>query len=130
MLTARDAVDDRVRGLDAGADDYLIKPFASEELVARLRAIVRRRAADVAEPCCSWMGSSWTSGGTKSSATEAIELSPREFALLGCFLRHTGQVLSRSQLLDIVWSNNGSFASNVVETYVHYLRVDRPPLPA
>jgi len=128
MLTARDAVEDRVRGLDAGADDYLTKPFSLAELLARLRALVRRapgeRAAVLSvgdlrlDPAQHrvWRGD------------DEIPLSAREFALLETFMRHPGQVLSQPQLLESAWDLGAEQRSNVVEVYVRYLRekIDRP----
>lgn len=125
MLTARDAVSDRVRGLDAGADDYLVKPFSYEELAARLRALDRRARRDEAHT-----GVVLRNGpieldevrrGVKVKG-RSLELSPREFSLLECFLRHPGQVLSRQQLLDHAWPYGDFLTENSVDTYVHYLR--------
>jgi DNA-binding response OmpR family regulator len=122
MLTARDAVEDRVRGLDAGADDYVAKPFAFTELLARLRALGRRRS---------------DTGGAVLSIDDLtldpdrhvvrrgsrdIELTPREFSLLEYLLRHPGQVLTRSQITDSVWGDAFDTMTNVVDTYIHYLR--------
>jgi DNA-binding response OmpR family regulator len=127
MLTAKGTVDDRVTGLDAGADDYLVKPFALTELLARIRALARRAQAapsaplqagdlslDVARHCA-------TRGGRE------IPLTVKEFQLLEYLLRHPNQVLTRTQILDAVWQYDRAFSSNVVDTYVHYLRtkVDR-----
>jgi len=122
MLTARDGVEDRIRGLDAGADDYLVKPFSFGELLARLRALVRRGAAErptslstedvVLDPAAHTV----TRGG------EAIELSSREFALLEFLMRHSGEVVSRSRILEHVWDVNYEGFSNVVDVYVGYLR--------
>ena len=128
MLTARDAVEDRVRGLDTGADDYLTKPFSFEELSARLRALARRgplgsaavlEAGDLRlDPSARrvWRGE-----------TE-IELSAKELALLDTFMRRPGQVLDRFQLLEHAWDGEYENRSNVVDVYVRYLRekVDRP----
>jgi len=133
MLTARDAVTDRVRGLDAGADDYLVKPFAMDELLARVRALGRRMA-----------------GGAETSRLQVgdlsldrlrhevrrgdriVHLSVKEFTLLECLMRHAGRVLTRDQILDYVWHYDFDGQSNVVDLYVHYLRkkLDRlgPPL--
>jgi DNA-binding response OmpR family regulator len=125
MLTARDAIGDRVRGLDAGADDYLVKPFAYEELSARLRALARRSPTGPRRPApvlavgpisLDEVARRVTVGG------RAVELSPREFALLECFLRHPGQVLTRDQLLDQAWPFGVAVTPNAVEAYVHYLR--------
>jgi two-component system, OmpR family, response regulator len=132
MLTARDGIEDRIRGLDAGADDYLVKPFSFGELLARLRALVRRGAAErptslrtedvVLDPAAHTV----TRGG------EAIELSSREFALLEFLMRHSGEVVSRSRILEHVWDVNYEGFSNVVDVYVGYLRkklevpLDRP----
>jgi two-component system OmpR family response regulator len=125
MLTARDSVADRVAGLDAGADDYLVKPFAIEELSARVRALGRRgrAAAGIAGP-------SITSGPIsldESSRLVAVDgmrvdLSPREFALLECLLRHRGQVLTRDQLLDHAWPYDSEVDPAIVDTYVYFLR--------
>jgi two-component system OmpR family response regulator len=128
MLTARDAIDDRVSGLDAGADDYLTKPFAFEELLARLRALTRRapverppvlQVADLRlDPAAhrAWRGD------------QELDLSAKEFALLELFMRRPGVTLSRTQLLDGAWDIAFESRSNVVDVYVRYLRekVDRP----
>ena len=128
LLTARDAVDDRVAGLDAGADDYLTKPFAMGELFARLRAITRREPA--ARPVALQVGDLMLDPARHEvhrGATE-IRLSPKEFALLEFLMRHSGEVLGRSQILDHVWDFAYDGTSNVVDVYMRYLRakVDRP----
>ena len=125
MLTARDSVPDRVRGLDAGADDYLVKPFAFEELLARIRALLRRqREPDVLQVADLVLD---PRSHSVRRAGEEIELSDREFRLLEVLMRHSGQVLSRTKLLDHVWGYDAEPSSNVVDIYVHYLRrkVDR-----
>ncbi len=123
MLTARSAIEDRVAGLDAGADDYLTKPFAFEELLARLRALTRRAPTI-------------TSGGLLALAdltmdlvrhevrrgARIVALTGKEYALLEYLLRHPNQVLTRAQILDHVWGYDSDPGSSVVEIYVHYLR--------
>jgi two-component system OmpR family response regulator len=122
MLTARDAVDDRVRGLDAGADDYLVKPFSLLELAARLRALARRD--DRARPAVLREGDLKLDPATKRAwrGRTELHLSPKEFALLELFLRHPGAVLTRSQILDAAWDFAYDGTSNVVDQYVTYLR--------
>jgi DNA-binding response OmpR family regulator len=132
MLTARDDLQNKVTALNAGADDYLTKPFAFEELLARIRALTRRagqpestrlEAGDLRLDLLSrrcWRGD------------KSIELSSREFALLEHFMRHRGQVLSRQQLLSAIWDYSFDPGSNVVDVYVRYLRrkIDRPGEPS
>ena len=135
MLTARDQVEDRVEGLDAGADDYLPKPFALPELLARVRALTRRNR-DTGD-----------SGGTEIRAgditldpvrhvvrrgDERIDLTAKEFALLAALMQRPGQIFSRSVLLDTVWGVPGEVSTSVVELYVSYLRrkLDRPKEPS
>src|SRR5215471_3881248 len=122
MLTARDAVDDRVRGLDAGADDYLVKPFSLLELAARLRALTRRD--DRARPAVLSEGDLKLDPASKQAwrGEAELQLSPKEFSLLELFLRHPGVVLTRSQILDAAWDFAYSGTSNVVDQYVTYLR--------
>jgi two-component system OmpR family response regulator len=122
MLTARDSVEDRIHGLDAGADDYLVKPFAFGEFLARLRALVRRGATErptvievmdvVLDPAAH----------SVTRAGRTVSLSAREFALLEFLMRHPGEVLSRSRILEHVWDYNYEGFSNVVDVYVGYLR--------
>ena len=134
ILTARDAVTDRVRGLDAGADDYVVKPFALDELLARVRSALRRaslrdegqvlRAGDLVLD---------VAARTVTRAGEPVNLTRREFDLLECFLRHPGQALDRATLLADVWGYDFLGGSNVVDVYVRYLRgkldgPGRPPL--
>ena len=122
MLTARDAVGDRVRGLDAGADDYLVKPFSLLELAARLRALARRD--DRARPAVLEVSGLRLDPATKQAWRDSVELhlSPKEFSLLEFFLRHPGTVLTRSQILEAVWDFAYDGGSNVVDQYVAYLR--------
>jgi two-component system OmpR family response regulator len=128
MLTARDAVEDRVAGLDSGADDYLTKPFSLVELFARLRALVRR--GEVERPTELIVGELRLDPASRRVWRGEIEvqLSPKEFALLETFMRRPGQVLSRLQLLEHAWDFAYDNRSNVVDVYVRYLRekVDRP----
>jgi two-component system OmpR family response regulator len=128
MLTARDAVDDRVAGLDAGADDYLTKPFSFAELLARLRALARRGGVErPTELVVGDLRLDPASRRTWRGDTE-IALSPKEFALLETFMRRPGEVLSRLQLLEHAWDFAYENRSNVVDVYVRYLRekIDRP----
>ena len=125
MLTARDAPRDRVVGLDAGADDYLVKPFDSDELLARVRALLRRRHTlnhgdsqqrqflDITMDL---------SAHEVTRAGERVDLSPRQFDLLHLFLRNPRHVLSREQILESVWSEDPEVSENVVDVYVGYLR--------
>jgi two-component system, OmpR family, response regulator len=128
MLTARDAVEDRVSGLDGGADDYLTKPFSFAELLARLRALARRPPAE--RPVLLEVGGLRLDPATRQvwRGDEEISLSAKEFALLEVFMRRPGEVLSRLQLLEHAWDYAYENRSNVVDVYVRYLRqkVDRP----
>ena len=128
MLTARDAVEDRVAALDAGADDYLVKPFAFEELLARVRSVLRRARGSpsplltcgdlVLDPAAHQV----TRGGKK------IRLTPREFALLQFLMQHHGETVSRTRIAAAVWEHDFDTFSNVVEVYIRYLRakIDEP----
>lgn len=128
LLTAKDAVSDRVAGLDAGADDYLTKPYAFEELLARIRALSRRNSAEKSDVL--------TAGGLSVELStkrvfrdgKEILLSAKEFALLETLMRHKGQVLSRAQLENQVWDFGFEGGSNIVDVYIRYLRrkVDDP----
>ncbi len=128
MLTARDAVEDRVEGLDAGADDYLTKPFSFAELLARLRALARR--GPVERPTVLEVGSLRLdpAGRRVWRDREEIDLSTKEFALLETFMRRPGQVLGRFELLEHAWDYAYENKSNVIDVYVRYLRekIDRP----
>ncbi len=122
MLTARDAVEDRVAGLDSGADDYLVKPFAFAELLARLRALVRRGEGE--RPAVLEVGDLRLDPATREvrRAGNTVELSAKEFALLECFMRRPGEVLSRLHLLEHAWDFAYENRSNVVDVYVRRLR--------
>ena len=128
LLTARDGVDDRVAGLDAGADDYLPKPFSFAELYARLRALTRRTTRE--RPVLLTVGDLGLDTATRAvqRGETPIELSPKEFALLELFMRHAGEVLTRTAILEHVWDFAYDGTSNVVDVYVRYLRekIDRP----
>ncbi|MEV6773716.1 response regulator transcription factor [Nocardia sp. NPDC051030] len=130
MLTARDAVSDRIEGLDAGADDYLVKPFDLDELLARVRALVRRTYTEDGAVLSSADLVMDTTAHTVQRGGREIELSRTEFALLEVLLRNAGQALPRETLIDRVW---GQQSSNSLEVYIRYLRrkielVDEPPL--
>jgi two-component system OmpR family response regulator len=132
MLTARDTVNDRVAGLDAGADDYLVKPFAYQELAARLRALTRRAAGATTE------GAVMSCGAIElderrhvvSLAGKPVDLSAREFALLETLIRRQGAVLSRDQLLDHAWPSDVAVTQNTVDAFVALLRRKLGPVGA
>jgi len=128
MLTARDAIEDRVAGLDVGADDYLTKPFSFAELLARLRAIARR--GQVERPTILEVGDLRLDPATKQvwRGTTEVELTAKEFALLAAFMERPGEVLSRDHLLEQAWDMGYDNRSNVIAVYVNYLRdkIDRP----
>src|SRR3954454_3431681 len=129
MLTARDQVSDRIRGLDAGADDYLVKPFAFGELLARLRALIRRGPSErtpvlrVGDLQFAPAARVVTQGG------DPVELTAREFAVLELLARNAGQVVPRAQLIDEIWSEDPDVSPNIVDVYVGYLRrkLEDPP---
>ena len=128
MLTARDAVEDRIAGLDVGADDYLTKPFSFAELLARLRAIARRGAVE--RPTTLQVGDLRLDPATRQvwRGTTEIELTSKEFTVLEAFMQRPGEVLSRDQLLEQAWDIGYDNRSNVIAVYVNYLRdkIDRP----
>lgn len=127
MLTARDAVDDRIAGLDSGADDYLTKPFSFAELLARIRALLRRGGSERPATLSAGPLEMDPAARTVSVGGVPAELTAREFALLEYMLRHKGEVLSRSQLREHVWDFAYEGDSNVIDVYVRYLRnkIDR-----
>jgi two-component system OmpR family response regulator len=122
MLTARGQIEDRIGGLDAGADDYLVKPFDFAELLARVRALVRRRPGE--RPARLEVGDLIVDPATRQVVRggQEVHLTAREFALLEFLAAHPGQVLSRTRLLDHVWDANYSGSTNIVDVYVGYLR--------
>jgi two-component system, OmpR family, response regulator len=128
MLTARGALEDRVAGLDGGADDYLVKPFSFVELLARLRALVRRGQSE--RPTIVEVGDLRLDPASRQvwRGEAEIELSAREFTLLEVFMRRPGHVLNRSQLLEQAWEYDYEHRSNIIEVYVRYLRlkIDEP----
>jgi len=122
MLTAKDTVGDRVMGLDAGADDYLVKPFAFDELLARLRALLRR-AAPTQPEVLHFANLSLDTGTRQAFRGErAIDLTAKEYELLELFMRHPRQVLTREVIFDRVWGYDFGGESNIIEVYVRYLR--------
>jgi DNA-binding response OmpR family regulator len=128
MLTARDAIEDRVTGLEVGADDYLIKPFSFAELIARVKALSRRQiqAQQETELVCGELVLDLARREARRG-DRSIELTAKEFQLLEYLMRNAGRVLTRTQILDHVWGYNFDSFSNVVDIYVHYLRnkIDR-----
>ncbi len=122
MLTAKDAIEDRVTGLDAGGDDYLTKPFAFSELSARIRALIRR--GKKADPVLLKIDTLTLDPATRMAkrGNKTIILTTREYALLEYFMRHVNQVITKTELLEHVWDYNYQGLSNIVETYVKYLR--------
>jgi two-component system, OmpR family, response regulator len=128
MLTARDSVEDRVSGLDTGADDYLVKPFAFAELLARLRALVRR--GELERPAVLEVGDLRLDPATREvqRGQDEVRLSAKEFALLEAFMRRPGQVLSRYDLLENAWDFAYENRSNIIDVYVKRLRakIDAP----
>jgi two-component system OmpR family response regulator len=128
MLTARSAVDDRIRGLDVGADDYLTKPFSFSELAARVRALIRRGVTE--RPTIVTVGDLRLDPAARQAwrGESELPLTPKEWALLELFMRHPGEVLTRTRVLSHVWDFAYDGTSNVVDQYVGYLRrkVDKP----
>jgi two-component system, OmpR family, response regulator len=128
MLTAREAVPDRVRGLDVGADDYVTKPFNIEELRARVRALVRRSLGE--RPAVLTVGDLTLDPAARTvcRGSTSISLAAKEFAILEYFMRHPAQVISRARFLEHVWDFAGAGDSNIVDVYVRILRekIDRP----
>jgi DNA-binding response OmpR family regulator len=120
MLTARDAIEDRVAGLRAGADDYLVKPFAFAELLARIEALTRRLGTD---RVLTHDGVVLDPGARRVTVGDRpVDLTAKEFDLLECLMRHSGRVLTRSELKELVWDFSFDARTKVVDLYVHYLR--------
>ena len=122
MLTARDSILDRVKGLDAGADDYLTKPFAFDELMARIRAMLRRNIGDRSGDLTIADLTMHISSHTVTRGERAIDLTSKEYALLEYLMHNAGTVLTRSQIADHVWNYDFDYDSNVVDVYIRYLR--------
>lgn len=123
MLTARDAVPDRIKGLDAGADDYMVKPFAFDELLARLRALFRRHHMENAPDVYRYADLTLSPRTRQVFRDEAlVELTAKEFDLLELFMRHPGQVLTREMIYEHIWDYDFGGESNIIEVYVRYLR--------
>ncbi len=124
MLTARDAVQDRVKGLDSGADDYLVKPFALDELLARIRALLRRQRAAQDEPQVFTFADLKANSSTRQvwRGNREIQLTAKEYDFLELFMRHPQQVLTRDQIYEQIWGYDFGGESNIIEVYVRYLR--------
>jgi two-component system response regulator MprA len=134
ILTARDTVSDRVTGLDAGADDYMVKPFSFEELLARLRALFRRHRMEAAPELYQFVDLTLNPRTHQVfRGQDEIQLTAKEFDLLELFMRHPNQVLTREQIYDHVWEYDFGGESNIIEVYIRYLRAkleiaDKPRL--
>jgi two-component system OmpR family response regulator len=124
LLTARGQVEDRVAGLDSGADDYMVKPFEFQELLARVRALGRRHSAEAVDSWELRMGDLVLDqrAHTARRGEQSLDLTSTEWKLLECFIRHPDQTLSRQQILDYVWSYDAEVQSSMVDVYVSYLR--------
>lgn len=122
LLTAKDSIEDRVAGLNAGADDYLVKPFAFDELLARIRTIMRRTGESRDNLLALEDLLMDVSEHTVTRAGQRIELTSKEYALLEYLMRNQGRVLTRTQLSDHVWNNEFEYDSNIVDVYIRYLR--------
>ena len=135
FLTARDSVEDKVKGLTVGGDDYVTKPFSLEEVVARIRAVLRRTRGDSRRGRGARASTTWSSTRTPTrcaAASRVIDLSPTEFKLLRYLMLNPNRVLSKAQILDHVWDYDFNGEAGIVESYISYLRrkidADEPPL--
>jgi DNA-binding response OmpR family regulator len=122
MLTARDSIDDRVLGLESGADDYLVKPFALREVVARIRALARRHLPDRTAVLAAGPLRLDTSSRTLTVGEQPVELTPKEYAILEFFMLNQGRLLTRDQVIEHVWDYDFEGGRNLIETYVNRLR--------
>ena len=124
MLTARETVSDKVAGLDSGADDYLVKPFALDELLARIRALLRRQRAALEDVQVLTFADLKVNSGTRQvwRGSREIQLTAKEYDLLELFMRHPQQVLTRDQIYDQIWGYDFGGESNIIEVYIRYLR--------
>jgi DNA-binding response OmpR family regulator len=122
MLTARDSIDDRVLGLESGADDYLVKPFALREVVARIKALVRRHVADRTAVLTAGPVSLDTAAHRLMVASQPVEVTPKEYAILEYFMLNQGRLLTRDQIIEHVWNYDFEGGRNLIETYVNRLR--------
>ena len=122
MLTARDSVDDRVHGLEAGADDYLVKPFAMREVVARIRALSRRHLTDRTAVLTAGPLALDTSARRLTVSEQPVTLTPKEYAILEYFMLNQGRLLTRDQIIEHVWDYDFEGGRNLIETYVNHLR--------
>lgn len=122
LLTARDSVEDRVRGLDCGADDYLVKPFSFDELLARIRVLLRRQGPERKNELTVADLTMNLSSHEVSRSNQKIELTSKEFAILEYLLRNKNRVLTRTQIVEHVWNFDFDCSSNIVDVYIRYLR--------
>mgnify|MGYP005990629397 CR=1 FL=1 len=132
MLTARAQVEDRVTGLDSGADDYLIKPFSLKELLARVRALLRRNQRDLSVPNSLWIGAAQIDFSSRTIQQNEVtyELNEKEVGILRLLIGHSGEAVSREHFLDVVWSYNAYPSTRTVDNFIKSLRDKLEPVPA